>query len=79
MTAASVQQLLTRRTVRITYHRKADRFTVDVVEGHNVVETITRVAVGARYDAEQAEALAERTAARAARNRGLDISRLDVD
>ena len=79
MTIASVQQLLARRTVRITYHREADRFTVDVVEGDNVVENITRIAVSLRYDAEEAERLAEHCAARAARNHGLDITRLDVN
>jgi hypothetical protein len=77
--AAAIQRLLARRTVRITYLRGRDLFSVDVVEAHNVVEPITCIAVGQRFDAEQAEALAEREAARAARIRRLDISRLDVD
>jgi len=75
----AVQQLFARRTVRITYLRRRDRFAVDVVEGHNVIEPITAVQVGPRYPAEKAEALAEREAARAARRYRLDISRLDVN
>lgn len=67
-----------RRTVRITYRRAADEFSVAVRQGDEVIERIVTVCTGKHFDTEAAEAIAEREAASAARCRGLDISRVDV-
>jgi hypothetical protein len=62
-----------RRTVRIQYSRSCDTYSVSLVQGDRVISALAYVSVG-----EFSEALAETSAAAAARLYGLDITRLDI-
>jgi hypothetical protein len=72
--AAPVTALLAgRRTVRVMYSRSCDTYSVSLVQGDRVISALAYVSVG-----EFSEALAETSAAAAARLYGLDITRLDI-
>lgn len=67
--------LSTRRTVRLTYFRRADRYTIDVVCGDDVLSE--QAVIDGRVLG--ADELAESWATRLATAMRLDVSRVDVE
>lgn len=71
-----ISALATRRTVRVTYSRSADTYTITVNLGEQIVRVLATIHGG--YDLDAAAELATAIARKAAQQGSLDVTERDV-